>query len=411
MLLKKSNTGISLQIVELFKIVGILLIMLINSSCDLNPSNPDISDSNILIVNEPEKKTPTNDRLVLSESTKTTQAELSSVYPILLPTSYEFSGSIWIMDIDRSEDILRNILVFDLPHSTYELIQTPEFCVGLIPGKPIALCQDTSGLETFFMNLQTNQITNVPSVTQKTEDIYLDGNNSVTITSSQNTFSYEFYNFHDREYTNFSQKREDVSSLPSLSSSGKFVAFTQFFGPWDYRIMFYDPVLGTNKQISETNQQTTGYYSWSPSDEILLYGATNYTSEIVGFSNQYFLYFLKNGERRLIMEAPNGDDFLDSIISRSASIWSPNGDYISMALSTNQLCIFAIYNDYEHCYQISTTSVSWSPDGKYLAFYSKGDLESNPPMLGILDVVNGEVYTILESWDFGNTPQIIWVDD
>lgn len=377
-----------------------VMMLLFQVSCSLK--TPD--ENNYFLNNLAERETgqpisfPTQTNPQPSGTSEHEPTPSPTFSPINYPDDLKVSGTIWVLNVG---DEFTNIEKLDLNNHYHEKITYQIICKGFIPRRAVAICQDRTEDESQIVDLETGKSSMIPKISQNIEGSYLDNQFYVRVLLESNDITYQFINLDSLEDYFFSLKLESVVALPRISFDGNYIAFIQGDSALNYRVMLHDTISDTNTQISGENQYISPNYLWSPMNTHLVYGATNYVTEFAGPTNQYYLFSLESGDSKLLYEAPDDQDLF--YIG-----FTPDGEFIAIGRTDKRLCILGINQEFEECYSIFPISATWSPDSQYLAFYS---LEGETPWIGVLDMDSGQLFSLFESQDLGESIYLNWVKD
>jgi hypothetical protein len=340
--------------------------------------------------------------LPTSESSATAEASIQSPaesFPKLVVS--DLPGEIWI----RRHAEENFLLVYDFVIPVPTLYEFPEECEWP-PGANYLICESN---ETYLFFPETSErITLSPS---KLEWI------SVSLDARWLTFPHEeadkIYAF-DVGTGNLQEIQNDAftgiyNSLPIFSSDGSYVAWENFVPNEGSYLVVMDIQDGTIQRLG-IEVSICGDLSWSPVENVLVFGEYLGNSDVGQSANQVSLFNPGDGNVEVILAV--GDTALLHCFGSGEQIWSPDGQKITIS-SGSELCILSIVELDTECISFEEVNhivgPTWSPDGSKLIFHYESPTED---ALVLYDLVSRELNPLLNEisafasfdWNKTSTP-------
>lgn len=161
---------------------------------------------------------------------------------------------------------------------------------------------------------------------------------------------------------------EILISPPVLSFDGKFVAWEIFVSGEGAYLQVMDVETQTIQKI-EIESPLGGDISWSPIENILIFGEYIGTSDVGEAANQVKLLDPKTEEITTLVSASEVAIF--QFFGSGRQVWSPDGQRVALS-NGFQLCILTVLSRSSVCLRPENidwmVSPTWSPDGKQIIF-------------------------------------------
>lgn len=226
-----------------------------------------------------------------------------------------------------------------------------------------------------------------------------------------------------RPITQFNESRENRpwNTDPFLSFDGNHLVIQNGDG-----IIEISDDNNYKKLAPDEPFRATWDMAWSPTENLLLFGATDRESEIGYSMNHIFLYNADTGETTLLYKVSDNQEIKSFLLQE---IWSPDAkqavvilnNYDGNEMTTIDLCILTIAPIKADCQPIANngeniSNPAWSPDSKFLVFErSKWDTITNSIMVYPVELKTP--YTLLRIYPDTpyfhdlSTPRMFWRND
>jgi hypothetical protein len=403
------------------------LLVSIASGCTLDISRTQKSDSINTRISSPSPLIPSFDNSPQNQATNplsiktptskpfntlspTSSPIQPTVTPLALPMdnairfeispelrSLNLQGHIWI----RLDWKLGKYLQIDFENGDEKIIPiTVPGCVKLLPKSSDALCQSED--QTYLVNMLTRELKPLPITAACWDAPSPDGGflSFEECKSSGKDYIAQLYDLEGQivePIAHFYESRENRpwNTDPVLSFNGGHLVIQNNDGIFE--------ISGDNnyKKILDNHIRATEDMAWSPTENILLFGATDIDTEVGSAINHLFLYDAESGETSLLFKASD-NNYIKSFLNQE--IWSPDGKQLALILdnyemSTIDLCLLTIDPIKADCRPIANSEEdisipAWSPDSKFLVF-EQGDREAGTISIKVYPVEMKTEYTLL----------------
>ncbi|KAA3644915.1 MAG: hypothetical protein DWQ07_16055 [Chloroflexi bacterium] len=275
-------------------------------------------------------------------------------------------GQLWVLFSRNNADYLN---IIDLSTGDVDRLFVPPECHHLFTTS-FLICSDEAGqiflykpIEESIVDIPGNGITWVRASTNGDYLLYpvvdsagKEGLNVLEISDDGNLGLSDFYEI------------PEVHRIfaKNLSVNGNHISYFRFLDE-GYVIEILNTESGEFRQINITGPEPVdANIDFSPTDPIMLYGASDVESHIFVPAKYMYLVDLASGQTTWVANAPNETyDFFPL-----NSVWSPDG-YKFFLFSGNEFCIFTIIDLGRDCFQVpgEDTGVDeaiWAPSGQHI---------------------------------------------
>ena len=296
-------------------------------------------------------------------------------------------GAIWAYIKESSQ-----YLVIDLDQGSYYLVNGPPAGCRHTPLalKFDVICKRESDGRVYLYDLITGNIQELPIVDASTiwassvsgDYILYD---LITGSDSHTLYSYNLTN--QTITTVASLSLRGWSIIPHPSPDGKYLV-----GVYDGYLAELDQATGEYRMISSDVPRVTDNVAWSPVASQFAYGATDLAIEIGVRANYLYLMDMESGQIRLLATPPYAPPH-NMYDEYGWPVWSPDGDKIA-TLSGAAICIIIVGTGEQTCEYRNIPDnadnylvnwVTWSPNGKYIAFLEYGLNDGNLVLFSLAD--------------------------